>query len=159
MSDTRIDSGRGEEGARSRGMSPIHRAAFPSQRRVGTNARKSPLHQGVNSPFVAVYYSYKDSGHASLTATIPSSKRKVGLKNTARIRIQDTAEQAGCAEGNLPVPRGPLGAEPGQLPAGLPCCRCAASAQWAPAALALLHVPLCDRNKRRSWKPSATAQL
>lgn len=89
----------------------------------------------------------------------PAPKRKVGLRNAVRIRIQDTAERAGCAEGTLPAPSGPLGAVPGQLPAGLPRCRCAAPAQWAPAALALLHVPLCDRNKRRSWKPSATAQL
>lgn len=36
---------------------------------------------------------------------------------------------------------------------------CGFPAQWAPAALALFQVPLCDSNKRRSWKPSATAQL
>lgn len=70
-------------GAQNRGIFSFHGAVIPSPYRVGTNARKSLVHQEVNRPFVAVYYSYKDSGHASLLAPpSPPPKWKVELKNT-----------------------------------------------------------------------------
>lgn len=72
-------------GAQNRGIFSFHGAVIPSPYRVGTNARKSLVHQEVNRPFVAVYYSYKDSGHASLLAPpSPPPKWKVELKNRDR---------------------------------------------------------------------------
>lgn len=85
LSDTTdwLGVGGDRRGAQNRGIFSFDRAVVPSPYRVGTNARKSLVHQEVNRPFVAVYYSCKDSGHASLSPPpSPPPKWKVELKNT-----------------------------------------------------------------------------
>lgn len=78
-----LGMGGDRRGAQNRGIFSFHQAVVPSLYRVRTNARKSLVHQEVNRPFVAVYYSYKDSGHASpLPPPSPPPKWKVELKNT-----------------------------------------------------------------------------
>lgn len=84
LSDTTgwLGVGGDRKGAQNRGIFSFDQAVVPSPYRVGTNARKSLVHQEVNRPFVAVYYSYKDSGHASLLPPpSPPPKWKVELKN------------------------------------------------------------------------------
>lgn len=95
---------------------------------------------------------------------------RYSLKTQRQIRIQNTPERPGCREKKRKSPgRPPFRALRQhfwevllrQLTSsfGLLLQMCGFPAQWAPAALALLQVPLCDSNKGPSWKPSAPAQL
>lgn len=155
-------------GAQNRGIFSIHPAVFPSGTEWGlTHVNPWFIKKWIDLLLQSITV-IKILATLLLPPSSPSPKWKVELKNTEADQDSKHAGTAWLHQEKKPA--SPLFRALRhhfwevllrQLTSSfrLPLQMCGFPAQWAPAALALFQVPLCDSNKRRSWKPSATAQL